>query len=132
MKITALDRLSKIYGALGEYPSAIEKARESLKLSQPRNAGDSTYYSYEFLAEVHGEMGQLRPAEDYLEKAASMPFPYNPAPIHMAELHLNFQRYEEALRDLDRAQQGLDEFFQDPPSGPTIPLGGYSTTSALD
>lgn len=112
VKIAALDRLSKIYGALGEYPSAIEKARESLKLSQPRNAGDSTYYSYEFLAELHGEMGQLRPAEAYLEQAASMPFPYNPAPIHMAELHLNFQRYEEALRDLDRAKQGLEQFFK--------------------
>lgn len=113
-RIAALDRLSRVYRALGEIPLAIQKANESLQLSVPRGAGDSFYYSYQFLSEVYGDMGELRTAEGYLEKAFRMDSPFNPAPIHMAELHLKFQRYEEALRDLDRALQGLEKFSPGP------------------
>jgi tetratricopeptide (TPR) repeat protein len=112
VKIPALDRLSRIYRSLGEFPLAIEKAQESLKLSVPRDAGDEIYSAYEFLAEVHGELGELRVAEDYLGKASRMRPPFNPASVHLAELHLNFQLYEEALRDLDRAEQGLEQFYK--------------------
>lgn len=117
VKIAALDRLSKVYRSLGELPLAIEKARESLKLSVPRDAGDEIYYAYEFLAGVHGDVGELRAAEGYLEEASRMKVPFNPAPIHMAELHLNFQRYEEALRDLDQAEQGMEKFRPGPRPG---------------
>ncbi len=111
VKISALEGLSGIYRSWGEYPLAIEKAREALKLSQPREAGIA--WECELLAELYGEMGELRPAEEYLEEASRVPDPYfNAAPIHLAQLHLNFQLYEEALRDLDHAQEGLERFVK--------------------
>src|SRR5262249_13462032 len=93
VKIAALDRLARIYRALGEFPLAIEEAQESLKLSVPRNAENEIYYDWQFLAELHGDLGELRAAEEYLEKASRMSPPFNAAPIFMAELHLNFQLY---------------------------------------
>ena len=111
VKISALDRLSRIYRSLGEFPLAIEKAREALQLSQQRGGG--TNWECETLAELYGDMGELRAAEEYLEQASRVPDPYfNAAPIHLAELHLNFQLYEEALRDLDHAQEGLERFVK--------------------
>src|SRR5262249_42970611 len=112
VRIAALDRLSRIYRSLGEVPLAIEEAQQSLKLSVPRNAENEIYNAWRFLAEVHGDLGQLRVAEEYLEKVSRMSPPFNAAPIFMAELHLNFGLYEEALRDLDRADQRLETFYK--------------------
>lgn len=108
LKLPALDRLSRIYRSLGEYPLAIERAREALKLSQQTDAGID--WGYRVLSEIHAEMGDLRAAEEYLESAGRMPDAnFNPTPVWQAELHLNFQLYEEALRDLDRAEKGLEK-----------------------
>jgi len=113
VKMGALQTLSGIYRTLGEYPLAIKNARETLELSEQRDDFvDSLLWN---LADLHAEMGELRIAEEYLEKAARGPSyhpQFNPSLIHLAQLHVGFQLYEEALRDLDRAQESFEGWFK--------------------
>ncbi len=67
VKSGALAMLAGIYRTLGEYPLAIEKSQEVLELSE--QAGNFVDWQLGDLALLHAELGELRIAEDYMEKA---------------------------------------------------------------
>jgi CHAT domain-containing protein len=52
----------------------------------------------------------------------------NPAPISLAELHLNFQLYEKALRDLERLERTFEEIHK---FRPRFPRGNWWATERL-
>jgi len=113
VKTGALATLAGLYQSLGEYPLAIEKSREALELSE--QAGDFVDWQLGDLAFLHAELGELRIAEEYMERAVRSPSyhpQFNPSLIRAARLHVGFQLYEEALRDLERAQESFEGWFQ--------------------
>ena len=130
VRVFALRRLSEIYKSMGEYPLAVEKALVALTIARQREAGNDIYYSCKILSELHGEVGELRQAEEYLEEASRLPIVgfVNPAPIALAELHLNFQLYEEALRDLERLEKTFEDIHK---IRPRFPRGNWWATQRL-
>lgn len=116
VKMGALSSLMWIYRTLGEYPLAIENAHKIVEEGEQR--GDSVDWQLGDLAELHAEIGDLRIAEEYLGKAVRGPSYHpqlHPSFVRLAQLHVSFQLYEDALRDLDEFQRSFkDSFKKDP------------------
>jgi CHAT domain-containing protein/Tfp pilus assembly protein PilF len=113
VKMGALTSLMWIYRTLGEYPLAIEHARRIVEEGKQR--GDSIDWQLGDLAELHAQIGDLRSAEEYLQRAVRGPSyhpQFHPSFVRLARLHLSFQLYEEAIRDLDEFEKSFKDSFK--------------------
>lgn len=118
--IFTINEMSSAYRALGEYPLAIQSAQRALKLSQEVASPLWIQMAHWALAAIHSDLGELQIAEQNLEEAARQPNAFfNASPIILAELHLDFQLYEDALRDLEGAEPAMQAYLQMRPHGET-------------
>lgn len=100
--------LSGFFRSLGDYPLAIGEAEKALEIFEKMENHWQTIWACQALAEVYTDLGDLVRAERYLQEASRQPDPFfNPSDIFMAQLHLSFERYEEALKDLNRAEEAF-------------------------
>ena len=105
--------LSFTYRALGEYPLAIDAGQHSLALALKMEAPLWIQSAHQAMAEVYSDLGDLRSAEEHLREAIRQPHPvFNASPLQLAELHLNFQLYEEALRDLESVEPAMRAYLE--------------------
>ncbi len=105
--------LSFTYRALGEYPLAIDAAQHSLDLALKMESTLGIQSAHQAMAEVYSELGDLTSAEEHLQEAIRQPHAYfNASPLQMAELHLNFQLYEVALRDLESVEPAMRAYLE--------------------
>ena len=69
--------------------------------------------AHQAMAEVYSDLGDLPSAEEHLQEAIRQPTQFfNASPLQMAELHLNFQLYEEALRDLESVEPAMRAYLE--------------------
>ncbi|HEY2934298.1 MAG TPA: tetratricopeptide repeat protein, partial [Acidobacteriota bacterium] len=101
----ALREVADIYRLKGEYPLAIETGLEAIRLLQKSEQWQTLRFACKTVSDVYSELGKFSSAEDYLRLAAGAPSPYyNFSNVLLAQLHLAFGRYEEALKDLANAE----------------------------
>jgi tetratricopeptide (TPR) repeat protein len=95
---------------LGEYDRALEAFNEALELLEKAGEWHLRKLISHGISEVYADLGEFDSAEDSLLQALQVPDRvFNPSPVLLAKLNLDFGRYEEALRWLERAKQKLDE-----------------------
>jgi len=100
--------LCGFFRSLGDYPLAIVEAEKALEIFEKMENHWQTIWACQALAEVYSDLGDLAQAEHYLREASEQPDPFfNPSDIFLAQLHLSFERYEEALKDLNRAEEAF-------------------------
>jgi len=108
--------LGYTYRGLGEYPLAIQAAQDSLALAVSIEAPLWIQSAHQVMAEVYSDLGDLHSAEEHLQEAMRQPHEiFNASPLQMAELHLNFQLYEDALRDLDSVEPAIKAYLESRP-----------------
>jgi CHAT domain-containing protein/tetratricopeptide (TPR) repeat protein len=101
-------QLSYLWKLRGDSPVAVEEAEKALQISRKTGNPWETIWSCEALSEVYADLGDFARAEQYLRTASQEPDPFfNPSDIFLAELHLGFERSEEALQDLNRAEDAF-------------------------
>jgi len=101
-------QLSYLLKSVGDIDLAVEEAEKALQISRKTGNYWNTIWSCEALAEVYADLGDFARAENCLRIASQEPDPFfNPSDIFLAQLHLGFERAEEALQDLNRAEDAF-------------------------
>jgi CHAT domain-containing protein len=100
--------LASLYSTMGDYPRAIEKARESLMIAEQIDDSDLIAGNLALLGGIHAELGDVHRAEEELTKASLVHTPLvNPSFASLAEVHLNVGYYTEAVKDLEALDKEL-------------------------
>lgn len=95
---------------LGDYSRALDTSEQGLQLLESTGEWHFSKLACRSIASTYTDLGDFRSAEAVLERALAIPDPvYNFAPVLLGELNLNFHRYDEALRWLERAKEDLDQ-----------------------
>jgi len=115
--LDVVNRLGAQYALLGDLPKAEVKLRQALDIAgqlDPQSAGASVPLLS--LALVHAEMGNLRLAEEELRRGSRIQTPgaINRCLSVLAEIHIQYGLYAEAVNDLEQTEP---EFRGFPNSG---------------
>ncbi len=99
-----LNDLGALYAQEGDLPKSLDRISQAMAIAEhmdPEGAGASR--ALLSLAMVQAQMGDLHSAEKELRNGARIHFAgrVNQSLLALAEIHLQFGRYEEAVRDLE-------------------------------
>ena len=101
-----LSNIANDYRQLGEYGLALEQMQQIAAMYESLGETHASKLNYRDIAEIYTDLGDFRSAREALRKATRIPDPvFNFSSVLLAQLNLNFARYEEAFRWLEVAEE---------------------------